>query len=136
MAIEWKTGDTISADKLNGMQLTYVNSNISTGDATSSLDGALTLDSNGDLYQAAAGKQTLLGSFKGPQGEKGDPGTAGVNGKDGAAGAPGTDGKDGKDGLSIKSGTINEDKNGAVTGGTLTMSDDSTITLTLNKATA
>lgn len=136
MAIVWKNGDVISADKLNNMQLIYSTTDVKTNDATDLPDGAVTLDLNGDLYQAASGKQTLLGSFKGPQGDKGDKGDTGDAGAAGPAGPKGDTGAAGQDGLSVKSGTINEDNNGAVTGATLKMSDDSTINLTLNKATA
>ncbi|GEP72029.1 hypothetical protein FD12_GL001395 [Lentilactobacillus rapi DSM 19907 = JCM 15042] len=127
MAIAWKDGDTITADKLNGSQVTFSSTDVETGATTTQPDGALTLDVNGDLYQADAGKQDLLVSLKGLKGDKGDTGVAGPAGAVGPAG---------KDGLGVKSGTINEDKNGAVTGATLTMSDNSTVDLTLNKATS
>lgn len=133
MAIAWKDGDTITADKLNNSQLTFSSTDVQTGATTTQPDGTLTLDINGDLYQAASGKQTLLVSLKGLKGDKGDTGAVGPTGPKGDTGAVGPAGKDG---LSVKSGTINEDKNGAVTGATLTMSDNSTLNLTLNKATA
>lgn len=66
---------------------------------------------------------------KAEKGEKGDPGTPG---KPGDKGDPGTPGKDAKQ---IKSGVINEDKNGIVTGITVTFTDDTTVDFSVNKAT-
>lgn len=54
---------------------------------------------------------------KAEKGEKGDPGTPG------------------KDAKQIKSGVINEDKNGIVTGITVTFTDDTTVDFSVNKAT-
>lgn len=62
---------------------------------------------------------------KGAKGDKGDTGTAG---KDGAAGAKGADGK------SVKSVALTTDAEGKVTGGTLTLSDDSTSDITVTVA--
>ncbi|MCT2881923.1 hypothetical protein [Lentilactobacillus buchneri] len=95
MAIAWKNGDTITADKLNGSQLTFNNTNIETGAATTQPDGALTLDVNGDLYQADGGKQDLLVSLKGLKGDTGAAGAQGPKGDTGAAGAVGPKGDTG-----------------------------------------
>lgn len=57
----------------------------------------------------------------------------GPAGKDGADGATGKAGSDAKQ---IKSGTLNEDKDGTLTGATVTFSDDTTVEFTINKATA
>ena len=54
---------------------------------------------------------------KAEKGEKGDPGTPG------------------KDAKQIKSGVINEDKNGIVTGITVTFTDNTTVDFSVNKAT-
>lgn len=63
-----------------------------------------------------------VGGAKGDKGDKGDTGDAG---KDGAAGAKGADGK------SIKAITLTVDGDGKVTGGTATLSDNSTIAITV-----
>lgn len=60
---------------------------------------------------------------------KGEKGDTGATGKQGPAG------KDGSDAKQIKAGVINEDKNGAVTGATVTFTDDSKVEFTVNKAT-
>lgn len=116
--ITWKDGDTITADKLNGMVFNFSDVDIQTDVALTQPEGTLVLDVKGDLYQSQGGKAVLLGSFAGP---KGDQGVAGKNGSDAKQ---------------VKSGTLNEDKDGVLTGATLTFTDDTTLDLTINKATA
>jgi hypothetical protein len=70
---------------------------------------------------------------KAEKGDKGDPGTAG---KDGATGATGAPGKNGSDAKQVKTAVLDEDVNGIVTGGTLTFTDNTTVPITVNKATA
>jgi hypothetical protein len=53
-------------------------------------------------------------------------------GPQGEAGAPGKNGSDAKQ---IKSGVINEDKSGIVTGITVTFTDNTTVDFSVNKAT-
>lgn len=64
---------------------------------------------------------------KGEQGLKGDTGAQGPAGKDGAAG------KDGKDGASITAIELAVDAGGKVTGGTATLSDATTINITVTE---
>lgn len=61
-------------------------------------------------------EQEWLDSLKGPQGDPGE----------GVKGAPGDDGK------SITGLSLTTDENGAVTGGTVTFSDDSTADITVS----
>lgn len=68
----------------------------------------------------------------GPKGEDGAPGKDGATGSAGKDGAPGKNGSDAKQ---IKSGVINEDKNGIVTGITVTFTDNTTVDFSVNKAT-
>lgn len=83
---------------------------------------------------------------KGDAGPKGDPGPAGPTGDAGPKGDPGKDGKQGikgdtgKDGakgskgdtgLGVKSIELTTDEAGAVTGGTATLTDESTINITI-----
>lgn len=63
----------------------------------------------------------------GPQGPKGDTGAQGPKGADGKNGAQGPAGADGK---SVKAIALTTTA-GAVTGGTCTLSDDSTIAITV-----
>ena len=58
---------------------------------------------------------------KAEKGDKGDPGTAGKNGSDAKQ---------------VKTAVLDEDVNGIVTGGTLTFTDNTTVPITVNKATA
>lgn len=73
----------------------------------------------------------------GPKGEKGEPGPAGAQGPAGAAGkagAQGPAGPAGAAGKSIKSIALTADPSGKVTGGTATMSDESTVPITVTTA--
>lgn len=63
----------------------------------------------------------------GVKGDKGDKGDTGVTGAQGPAGQKGADGK------SVKAITLTTNAEGAVTGGTATLSDDSTIQITVTQ---
>lgn len=128
MAYVWKDGDAITAAGLNASQLTFVNSNISTGDATTNPEGALSLDNNGDLYQSTSGKQALLVSLKGLKGDTGDAGPAG------AVGPAGAKGDTGDAGLGVKSLALTKDANGQVNGGTVIFTDNTTAAVTVTTA--
>ncbi|WP_270332995.1 collagen-like triple helix repeat-containing protein [Ligilactobacillus acidipiscis] len=91
-----------------------------------------------------AEKLNAMQQVAGPKGDKGDAGATGAQGpkgdtgaagKDGTAGPKGADGKNGSDAKQIKSGVINEDKNGIVTGITVTFTDNTTVDFSVNKAT-
>lgn len=105
----WKSNDTITADLLNKMEQGI----------------------------AAADTRALT---PGPQGEPGAPGKDGTNGRDGTNGAdgakgePGAPGAKGGDGKSIIAIALTKDAGGAITGGTATMSDNTTITITVTTA--
>ena len=68
---------------------------------------------------------------QGPKGDKGDTGPKGDKGDTGAQGATGPAGADGKSVTAIELTTNAE---GAVTGGTATLSDKSTIQITVTQA--
>ncbi len=72
------------------------------------------------------GPQGLQGPA-GPKGDKGDKGPAGQNGAQGPAGPAGADGK------SITAIALTTNAEGAVTGGTATLSDKSTIQITVTQ---
>lgn len=67
----------------------------------------------------------------GPQGPKGDTGAQGPAGQDGAQGATGPAGADGK---SITAIELTTNAEGAVTGGAATLSDESTIQITVTQS--
>lgn len=67
---------------------------------------------------------------KGDKGEKGDTGAQGPAGQNGAQGATGPAGADGK---SITAIALTTNAEGAVTGGTATLSDKSTIQITVTQ---
>ena len=64
----------------------------------------------------------------GPAGPKGDAGPAGPKGD---AGAKGANGSKGDPGLGIKAIELTTGEAGAITGGTATLTDDSTIDITI-----
>ena len=68
---------------------------------------------------------------RGPKGDKGDKGNTGAQGAKGATGAAGPAGADGK---SITAIELTTNAEGAVTGGTATLSDKSTIQITVTQA--
>lgn len=70
----------------------------------------------------------ILNEQVGPQGPQGEPGPAGTNGTNGAKGDPGANG------LSVKAISLTTDVDGKVTGGIATLTDDSTITITVTTA--
>ena len=63
--------------------------------------------------------------IQGIQGEKGDNGDTGASGKDGANGSNGVDGK------SITAISLVKDETGVIVSGTATLSDDSTIEISI-----
>ena len=65
------------------------------------------------------------------RGEKGDTGSKGAKGDKGDTGKDGTNGKDGTDGTSLTAISFTKDANGEIIGGTATLSDDSTIEISI-----
>lgn len=75
---------------------------------------------------------------QGPKGDQGDPGPqgeTGLQGPKGDTGASGAQGPAGADGKSVKAIALTT-TGGVVTGGTCTLSDDSTIDITVTAADA
>lgn len=84
-----------------------------------------------------AEKMNAMQQVAGPKGDKGDTGATGPKGDTGAQGPAGKDGASGvkgADGKSVKSVALTTDANGKVTGGTLTLSDDSTSSITVTQS--
>lgn len=71
---------------------------------------------------------------QGPKGDKGDTGPQGPKGDKGDTGAQGATGPAGADGKSLTAIELTVDAEGNVTGGTATLSDKSTIDITVTKS--
>lgn len=99
----WTDGDLITAEKLNKLEAGVQNEQV-----------------------GPQGPKGDTGA-QGPKGDKGDTGAQGPAGADGKNGAQGPAGADGK---SVKAIALTTTA-GAVTGGTCTLSDDSTIPITV-----
>ena len=82
---------------------------------------------------AASGVQGPQGEV-GPQGPKGDKGDTGAQGPAGQNGAQGATGPAGVDGKSVTAIALTTDAEGNVIGGTATLSDESTIEITVTKS--
>ena len=88
---------------------------------------------DGDNFQAKLESGELKGD-KGDKGDKGVPGVQGVKGDTGATGPQGpagTNGTNGADGKSVTAISLTTDADGKVTGGTCTLSDSSSIAITV-----
>lgn len=83
-----------------------------------------------DFLQEQKGPKGDQG-IAGPAGPKGDPGETGPAGPKGDQGVPGTNGADGK---SITAIALTTDESGKVTGGRATLSDQSTVEITVSQA--
>lgn len=75
------------------------------------------------------------GELKGQKGDKGPAGPTGPQGPAGAKGATGAAGARGADGKSVKAISLTADSSGKITGGKCTLSDNSTLTITVTTAT-
>lgn len=82
---------------------------------------------DGDNFQA----KLESGELKGEKGDKGDKGGKGDKGDTGATGPAGANGTNGADGKSVTAISLTTDSTGAVTGGTCTLSDSSSIAITV-----
>ena len=70
-------------------------------------------------------------SIRGEKGETGSKGTKGDKGDTGASGKNGANGSNGVDGKSITAISLVKDETGAIVSGTATLSDDSTIEISI-----
>jgi len=102
------------------------------GKKISELDEKTTLE--GTEYLAVAdgstNKKVKASLFKGLKGETGAAGAKGDKGDTGATGATGAAGR------GVKSIALTKDANGAITGGTVTFTDNTTAAITITTATA
>ena len=104
---EWKDGDIITAERLNKLEQGVQNEQVGP--------------------QGPKGDTGDTGP-EGPKGDPGDPGSAGPKGDPGAQGPAGADGK------SVKAIALTTDESGKVTGGTATLTDESTVPITVTTA--
>ena len=102
----WTDGDLITAEKLNKLEAGVQNEQV-----------------------GPQGPKGDTGA-QGPKGDKGDTGETGAQGPAGADGRDGAQGPAGADGKSVKAIALTTTAR-AVTGGTCTLSDDSTIAITV-----
>ena len=104
---EWKDGDIITAERLNKLEQGVQNEQVGP--------------------QGPKGDTGDTGPV-GPKGDPGEPGSAGPKGDPGAQGPAGADGK------SVKAIALTTDESGKVTGGTATLTDESTVPITVTTA--
>lgn len=124
---DWQTGDIITAEKLNHMEQGIADYQVGPkgepGTAATITVGTVTTGAAGSdatVTNAGTTSAAIL-NFVIPQGQKGDTGAAGAKGDPG---------------LGVKSIALTTDASGKVTGGTLTLSDDSTSVITVTVAEA
>ena len=104
---EWKDGDIITAERLNKLEQGVQNEQVGP--------------------QGPKGDTGDTGP-EGPKGDPGEPGSAGPKGDPGAQGPAGADGK------SVKAIALTTDESGKVTGGAATLTDESTVPITVTTA--
>ncbi len=132
----WTDGELITKEKLNNMEAGIEAAGDGGITATATVDNttgtpAVTVTADGNALNFAftglKGEKGATGA-QGPQGPAGADGAQGAKGDKGDTGATGAAGAAGKDAPTIKSCVINVA--GTVVSGTLTLSDDSTVTIT------
>mgnify|MGYP001625858430 CR=1 FL=1 len=111
---------------------TWVNDELITADKLNNLENGLEDVETTPGPKGDPGEQGPKGD-PGEQGPKGDPGAQGPKGDTGAQGPKGEPGSDAKQ---ITSVVINTDTSNVITGGTVTFTDESTVEITVNKASA
>ena len=119
----WTDGDLITAEKLNKLEAGVQNEQVGPQGPAGPKGDTGAQGPKGDKGDTGA---------QGPKGDKGDTGAQGPKGADGKNGAHGPAGADGK---SVKAIALTTTA-GAVTGGTVTFSDDSTAPITVTSADA
>lgn len=150
---DWKTGDLITADKLNNAEAGIAANEAAIGEIPAGVQGPAG-DAGKSAYQTwldagnTGDEAAFLLALKGAKGDKGDTGAAGKDGADGAVGPKGdpgakgdpgdagAKGEPGAAGVGVKSIAFVTDKDGKVTGATVTGTDGKPITATVTEAPA
>ena len=143
----WNTGDVITAEKLNHIETGIENEQVGPQGPPGEKGNPGTAGTNATITSASAtvdntsgtpavevtlggteSARTFAFAFTGLKGAKGDTGATGAKGDTGAQGPQGEAGAAGANAPTIKSCEINV--NGTTISGTLTLSDDSTVSIT------
>lgn len=96
-------------------------------------DGKSAYEIAKELNPEIGDEQAWLASMKGKDGKDGKNGEAGPKGD---AGTPGKDGAAGKNGASVTGLTLKKGADGSITGGTVSLSDGSSVPITVSAAEA
>lgn len=124
---EWKDGDIITAERLNKLEAGVQNEQVGPQGPKGDTGATGPQGPKGDTGETGP---------QGPKGDTGETGPQGPAGADGAKGDTGATGPAGADGKSVKSIALTADSTGKGTGGTATLTDDSTVPITVTTATA
>ena len=124
---EWKDGAMISAERLNKLEAGVQNEQVGPQGPKGDTGATGPQGPKGDTGETGP---------QGPKGDTGETGPQGPAGADGAKGDTGATGPAGADGKYVMSITATADSSGKVTGGTATLTDDSTVPITVTTATA
>ena len=124
---EWKDGDIITAERLNKLEAGVQNEQVGPQGPKGDTGATGPQGPKGDTGETGP---------QGPKGDTGETGPQGPAGADGAKGDTGATGPAGADGKSVKSITLPADGTGKATGGTATLTDDSTVPITVTTPTA
>jgi hypothetical protein len=125
----WSAGDTITSTKMNKIEQGIKEGSTIVGPAGSDGKSAY------QVWIDAGNTGTEADFIASLKGADGDTGPKGEKGDKGDTGAQGNVGPAGEDGLKVKSAELTTDTTGKLTGGTLTMSDNSTVSVTIKSDT-
>lgn len=123
------TGQTIPTDYLVGGEQTTT----STEDGGNNVFTFTKADGQTATFTVKNGSKGSQGAT-GPQGPAGATGSAGAAGPTGPQGNPGAKGDTGATGAHVTAITLTKDAQGVITGGTATLSDGSSVVITVTEA--
>lgn len=103
-------------------------------EANAQNDAVVSADKLNHMEDGIASAHTALAEIEltpGPKGDAGAKGDKGEKGDTGTAGAAGPKGDPGAAGASVKSLSFTVDENGLITGGTATLTNNTTVAITI-----